>query len=87
MTEDEAKMKWCPQYREMLSTGDPSSVTGTNNRPLDGRGNFREETRCIGSACMAWRWHLDELGNPREWVTEVPGKTVFLGYCGLAGKP
>lgn len=39
------------------------------------------ERRCIGSACMAWRW-LDGTiynGHPRE--------PEALGYCGKAGKP
>jgi hypothetical protein len=32
--------------------------------------------RCVGSRCMAWRWHLRSI---------LPGEQK--GYCGLAGSP
>lgn len=34
---------------------------------------------CIGSKCMAWRWHMLE-GD--AWTVSAPH-----GYCGKAGKP
>lgn len=36
-------------------------------------------SHCIGSACMAWRWHQPE-GYEDMGVTAC-------GYCGKAGKP
>lgn len=65
MTEDEAKTKWCPFARVVDSA----------------RGTDGEGARCIGSACMAWRW----LTSP-EVVAAYPG-SVADGYCGLAGRP
>ena len=53
MTEDEAKTKWCPQYQVAASaTSNQHSSTDhrtVNNRPA------HEQSRCIGSGCMAWR--------------------------------
>ncbi len=59
MTEDDAKTKWCPHAR-ILGQGrdlDGCAVAGTVNR---GQGF---EARCIASACMAWRWQLERLGE------------------------
>lgn len=63
MTEEEAKTKKCPYTFGVAEI-----------RTADGYG-IREggPWECIGSACMAWRWH-----GP------VMDKT---GHCGLAGKP
>jgi hypothetical protein len=43
MTEDEAKTKTCVQTLAAIS----DLTGGTNHSPA----------ACIGSACMAWRWH------------------------------
>lgn len=34
-----------------------------------------EQTTCLGSMCMAWRWTSELDGDQRK------------GYCGLAGRP
>lgn len=86
MTEDEAKTKWCPQTR--VAAAGP--VGGSFwNRSLDDAGVETGEnttsahvklSRCIGSACMAWRrWYFDPLVGQREGQDG--------GYCGLAGRP
>jgi hypothetical protein len=69
MTEDEAKTKWCPFTRVMNINGQ-----GGGNR-WDKSGapaHSPNNSLCIGSACMAWRWG-ERLESER--------------YCGLAGKP
>lgn len=68
MTEEEAKTKWCPY----VST--------------DNRGPYRQNDtymRCIGSACMAWRWN----GHRTDYDADVNATYPAVGFCGLAGKP
>lgn len=72
MTEAEAKTKWCPMARVLVSD---SAGTGTANRlPLmqcGPNGEYRPDTsaNCLGSACMVW----------------CSGHAAGTGYCGLAG--
>lgn len=73
MTEQEAKTKWCPMFRASLG------ITPAGEREvIDNRNDGEASTRCIGSACMAWRWTGE--GKP-----EPNGGPV--GFCGLAGAP
>lgn len=51
MTEDDAKMKWCPFAR----IGSEQTGLGSLNRDSV-RGVQLAQARCIASACMAWRW-------------------------------
>jgi len=68
-TEDEAREKWCPHARMLESYGERASY----NRAVSPSGGDEEaSTKCIGSACMAWRW---KPGDNRR------------GYCGLSGSP
>lgn len=53
MTEEEAKTKWCPYAR----------LDG-NNRHWGSGGDAAPISRCVASACMAWRW--DKKPNP-DW--------------------
>ena len=64
MTEDEAKAKWCPQVH-LRSLFDATAR-------ID---QAEPAAKCIGSACMAWRWLPIDVNAPRS------------GYCGLVGKP
>lgn len=64
VTEEEAKTKQCCGGR-----GCGRTETGSDGRIW---------SRCIGSACMAWRWQ-DNLSPEHQ---RGDG-----GYCGKAGKP
>lgn len=74
LTEDEAKKLQC--------CGPPAVYTATaalamvqqyraSAQPV----HLTIDPKCIGSACMAWRWD----------GREPPPTTI--GYCGLAGEP
>lgn len=67
MTEDEAKAKWCPFVRFVPAVA--AEHPAFPNRPFvaDGLG---DQTRCIGSACMAWREHY----QPRPFLVTYAGK-------------
>lgn len=77
LTEDDAKTRWCPAARvapvgeqnlwnrSKLDTGLPGGTDADRHLRM---------SRCIGSACMAWRWKR----------ADAPPET---GYCGLAGRP
>lgn len=70
MTEDEAKKKWCPFSRTGIYVG--TGGIAVNRHVADepgGREGAFDETRCLGSGCMAWRLRM---GNEH------------YGYCGLA---
>lgn len=72
LTEAEAKAKACPfakvdgsnRWKQSLPADEPWAMNPVG-------------CRCIGSACMAWRWKNNPIGKPLG--TE--------GYCGLAGRP
>jgi len=82
MTEAEAKTKWCPFARVCLDYGDgPNLVIGPMNRDFANRSTQNieeaiETSKCLGSACMAWRWQSIDTGGEHS-----------QGFCGLAGKP
>lgn len=87
MTEDEAKMRWCPFARVAFGWVEPvqsyqdagQAVAASVNRKL-----LSAECNCLGSACMAWRTRVvstTEVDRNGEHVERV------LGYCGLAGCP
>jgi hypothetical protein len=81
MTEEEAKTKMC--FR--------AATFGASQQLADGPG-----PHCIGSACMAFRWHYVELSEDGQRRDTWPDLAPFgpadqrlkrHGYCGLAGDP
>jgi hypothetical protein len=88
MTEDEAKTKWCPHVRALALASNNFPIAA--NRVTDTSGT-PEQSRCIGSACMAWRWIAPTpMFRPgtMELAAMDPGTDKpTRGYCGLAGKP
>lgn len=71
MIEAEAKTKWCPFVR--ITWNDMHGELEFNRSE-----RLPDATRCIGSACMAWRRGRALGENP-----DPSGN----GFCGLAGKP
>lgn len=79
LTEKEAKEKWCPFARNPIplrsNLGNVGFVVG--NRAKDD-----DQSPCIASECMAWRWQFLAMhGNESELTEQAKG------YCGLAGEP
>ena len=58
LTEEEAKTKWCPFVRAMLTNiARPNiDIFGPAVATVNSRQVPEGETRCIASGCMAWRW-------------------------------
>jgi len=103
MTEKEAKTKWCPFVRFVVGKYDGENEGLCSNRinnvgdlDVQGTGAEANVSRCIGSACMAWRWsgkaNIGPTKDNLPWVegNEAEGYTAVAehnGYCGLAGAP
>ena len=66
MTEEEAKTKWCPFARVMISAdsdgGGAFAVKGPIALGSANRFKANERAACIASECMAWRWRT--VPNP-----------------------
>ncbi len=66
LTEDDARQRWCPHARVAFyaphATSDegPAAVNRDTPDPAakfdEYRANVHAATRCVGSACLAWRW-------------------------------
>ena len=71
-TEDDARRRWCPMYRISIACDALGNTKYESNRDIvtsDIDGN--KQSRCIGSACMAWRWKNSASDH---------------GFCGMAGR-
>jgi len=91
MTEDQAKTKWCPFIQFATISGKGIAGVGTNRNEASS-GDAELNTKCIGSACMAWRWVKTDT-DYEFGTADNEGKMKVLqspitkyGYCGLAGK-
>lgn len=82
-SEEQAKAKWCPFIREILSI--PDVVASA------------KPSRCRASDCMAWRWVLTKKPLPHDYqraagtaaglAYALQPTTYELGYYGAVGKP
>ena len=82
VTEKEAAEKWCPLVRwKFASTSDqPSSNRETSATTEGGQNPWHHKgTRCIASACMAWR-------KAESGTVEFDDYGNLPGYCGAFGK-
>ena len=72
--EGDAKSKWCP-FARMSEAGSTYNRCGP-----------AADLECIGSHCMAWRWHTTHIKDPAGSGNLVESADTY-GYCGLAGAP
>lgn len=89
MTEEEAKTKWCH-----VSMGSPLErlATWANGAVVSEKIELR---RCLGSACMAWRWTRQgfEVASPGKDGGEpprhdfVPADWVWQAGSAAEGEP
>ena len=102
MTEDEALTKWCPQSRVVLDYGG-GHATSANRGDADESDHLWIDSRCVGSACMAWRAVTEKERHstkgppiPPGWeldkwadtgTPDYVGMKRTVGFCGLAGRP
>lgn len=75
MTEEDAKTKWCPLASVGVGIVDSGFKPGhVGNRLAFAPSKVMEQTKYIGSACMAWR-------EQRTPVVADPPR----GFCGAFG--
>lgn len=72
MLEVTARVKWCPHARVLVNAISGNTALASANRHNGGA--IVNDTRCIASDCMAWRW--DNRNYP-------PDKQE--GHCGSFG--
>ena len=91
LTEEEVKVKEC-------RVGGPEVI-----RRVGDYEQHRDFPKCIGSACMSWRWDVERLHRPNLQNIEFDGLKAAgwekaagredmlerrsRGYCGIAGRP
>lgn len=89
LTEQEAAERWCPFVRYRAAYDDTASNRWKQSAPADQPDALNPiACRCIGSACMAWRWESrpDRSVSAGQGVRlDVMPPTSHRGYCGLAG--
>lgn len=78
LPETEARKKWCPFGPTHHTPPEKMGGYDVANTEVDVP---KSRSRCIATACMAWR---EEAGQPtgRGYATYSGD-----GYCGLVGKP
>lgn len=93
LTEEEAKTKWCPLVRALVSIAE-NGATPARDLAISSanRGNNAELLGwCVASSCMAWR-KVDQIGigpNGEKRDRDLDGRTRWVdrGFCGAFGKP
>lgn len=69
MTEEEAKLKWCPFARAASAIG-PVAVNRMETSLTEDGSIADPDCLCLAAGCMMWRWR-----GPHD---------EKRGYCGLA---
>ncbi len=97
MTEEEARAKWCPFVRYSVAFDDYASNRWKQSLPEDEPHALNPvPCRCIGSACMSWRWvqritNKKEIYDYQHYIGAPRAEPIYEntehGFCGLAGKP
>lgn len=71
VTVEEANSKWCPASRTGVHGGSGSVAVNRTLEPIDKATDapydIYDQTRCVGTACMFWRW-----GAPENQLIETP---------------
>jgi hypothetical protein len=93
VTEDEAKMKWCPFARVQHEAHDRDPILGSDNMERFNTravavnrheaGAPKAGALCIASACMAWLVPHNVVDQDGYGIPNTQGS----GFCGLAGAP
>ncbi len=81
-SEMEARKKWCPFARAWDGPVTPAIIASSN------RGTYGEphhQCLCLGSGCMAWRYVLTHIENPKAPGGDLIPSHDSHGFCGLAG--
>jgi hypothetical protein len=83
MTEEEAKTKWCPFVRHTRETDVCFASTNRGDIRTTAELNFK----CLGSACMAWRWEdeAEEVATDRKCEVCKGSGVVVTGSGETAG--
>ena len=87
MTENEARMKWCPMARQALPYRTDYYGIDNSSSPVGNKlhtGQIPEGSRCIASDCMMWRWERDKYAEGYELKPDH--EDYSKGYCGLGGE-
>jgi hypothetical protein len=85
MTEEDAKTKWCPFVRFIPETEFSQFASNRAESEFNSKQSAQAATRCLASACMAWRWYRTNIRNPDDPTGDMLPSTRTHGYCGLAG--
>lgn len=85
-TEADAKAQWCPYVRLGAPVGSEAAGSVSNRWPGE-HPSQNINYCCIGSACMAWRWHHTHVTNPDNPKGDLIESGDTYGSCGLAGAP
>jgi hypothetical protein len=79
MTEDEAKTKWCPHVRVVI-TGNGQQI-GPANRAVGANGmEGTQGARCIASGCMSWRLRQQTFSRDLELWSKSRGVRVISAW-------
>lgn len=90
LTEKDAGTKWCPFARAGVYAG--NGAVAVNRHVSDDLGADRDrasydQTRCIGSACMAWRWVDKAPQRPEPKVVDFSFGTGDIAFADALAMP